>query len=285
MKIGSYSVPTYSLESLLIATKSIYETLGGKEANSEFIADVLGHAPKSGSFATKMADLKSYGLIEGRGSNIRVSELGKLATGFGQDVEQNEALLEIVRNIDLWRELLDRYDVNIKKENFWAILAQITGAERLIAKKKADSVRKAYLEAVEYIKSVGEPTETIPLNAQGDIEAAGRISAMETQSTTGLKTAILYIKYPDRSETRYEIKTEEDYQVGESLFKAIRTKLALKEAKSEEDKELATKILAAIQPVLDARKKDTQSESGSKSMTPEELKPEEPVENEKTQQQ
>lgn len=254
MKIGKYWTPTNRLGTLLEATTIIYDNYGGKEINADLIAAALKHSSNSGTFKTKLADLKTYGLIEGRGQQLTVTELAKQAT-FGEQAEKAEALRKIIWNVDLWRELWDSYATSIKKENFWAVLVKITGEERSIAQKKAESIRKVYLEAVEYIESAGEPVETpLELGAESS-EAVGRISNMEAQPTTVSKAAILYIKYPDRSETRYEIKNEKDYQVGETLFKSIRSKLGLTEG-GEEDKELAAKILEAVQSVLDVRKKD-----------------------------
>jgi hypothetical protein len=274
MKIGKYWIPTNRLEALLAATKKIYEATRGDETSAELIADVLKHSPNSGTFGTKMGDLRTYGLIEGRGEKITVTDLGKQATTFGDERERNEALQRIVRNVELWRILLDKYGVNIKKENFWLDLVKITGADRLDAKNKEAAVRKAYLEAVEYIKSVGEPIQTPLIEEMGEMETADRTVNMEAQPISGQKAAILYIKYPDNSETRYQIKTEKDYELGEMMYKAIRSKLDFKESRSEEDKDLATKILAAIQSVLDVRKKDAKSESG------EDKRPEKLAENE-----
>lgn len=42
-------------------------------------------------------------------------------------------------------------------------------------------------------------------------------------------TAILYIKYPDRSEIRLEIHNHEDIELGRVLFNAIEGKMGLEE--------------------------------------------------------
>jgi hypothetical protein len=147
MQIGNMKVPTNSLEVLLDATKKIYKDSSGKEISKARIAEILGHSP-GGTFSTKMADLRDYGLIEGRKNNILVTKLGKQATVPRDDSEKNAALLKAVKNIPLWKKLLEDVGTSIKPENFWHHLADITGAERSVAKDNADAVRKAYLKDV-----------------------------------------------------------------------------------------------------------------------------------------
>lgn len=157
MKIGTHTIPKYRLQGLIDDTKKIYEQFNGKETEPEYIAHTIGHQPKSGAFVQKLADMRSYGLIDRRGK-IKVSELGKQIT-YGTESEKTEALDKILRNIPLWGILLDKYGVNIKEETFWVDLAQITGVERLEAQTKANDIRKAYLEDVRYYKPVEKAQE------------------------------------------------------------------------------------------------------------------------------
>ncbi len=172
MKIGTHSIPKYRLPGLIEDTKKIYEQFNGKESELEFVAHTIGHLPKSGSFMQKLADLRSYGLIEGRGK-IKVSELGKKVT-YGTEPEKVEALEEIIKNIPLWGSIFDKYGVNIKEENFWVDLAQITSVERLEAQTKANEIRKAYLEDIRYYKPVEKPPESLNLPTQQIDEVINR---------------------------------------------------------------------------------------------------------------
>src|SRR5574341_1923354 len=116
MKIGTHSIPKYRLPGLIEDVKKIYEKFNGEESEPEYVAHVIGHQPKSGSFTQKLADMRSYGLIEGRGK-IRVSELGKKVT-YGTEPEKKEALDKLLRNIPIWGILLDKYGVNINGRLF-----------------------------------------------------------------------------------------------------------------------------------------------------------------------
>jgi hypothetical protein len=243
MKIGSYSIPLYRLDTLLDATKEIYEQFGGDEVSTELIGPVLGHAPKGGAFLQKMADLRSYGLISGTRDKIKVTELGKQVTLFTDDVEKNEALQEIIGNIPLWRIFLDKYGYDIDEKNFWVDLVRITGAERLDAQKEAKSVRRAYLKDVRYITPVDEPTKTPQDEEAVSREAADRTWSMEALPI-GSKTVQVNIKYPERNESRLEINDWGDYEIFKQYLESILSKLNIKkqaEPRKEDPQEDANK--------------------------------------------
>lgn len=223
MRIGKYSIPRFHLDSLLVATKKIYEQFNSDEVSSQDIAPILGLKASSGGFLQKLADLRSYGLIEGRKDKITVSELGKKAT-YGDDSEQTSAFEELVRNIPLWGKFLSKYGTSIKEENFWVDLARITGAERLDAKKKATAIRKAYLDDVKYIKSVGEPKTTPESDETVDAKAVDRTWKMEAQSTD-LRKASGYIWYPEYGQSPIEIRDDLSFAIAEKVMEAIRLDL------------------------------------------------------------
>lgn len=138
-------------------TKKIYDKFPNEEVESEFIAHAISYKPTGGAFKQRLADLRLYGLIEGRGK-IKVSELGKMAT-YGHETEKTDAFEKIIRKVPLWSIFLDKYKVSIKEENFWIDLAKITGVERPVAQTKAGFIRTAYMEDVKYLKPVEKTLE------------------------------------------------------------------------------------------------------------------------------
>lgn len=159
MKIGSYTVPNNRLRNLIEDAKKVYEKFPNEEVEAEFIAHTLDNSPTSGAFKQKLADLRSYGLLEGRGK-IRISELGKKVT-YGHEDEKRDAFEKIIKTIPLWGIFFDKYGVSIKEDNFWVDLAKITGLERPESQNKAEWVRKAYLEDVRYYKPVEKAQKPI----------------------------------------------------------------------------------------------------------------------------
>lgn len=230
MKIGKYTIPRYRLDTLLPATAKIYDQFKSEEVSTHDIAPILKLSATSGGFYQKMADLRAYGLIEGRKDKITVTELGKKAT-FGDADEKAEALGEVVRNIPLWSKFLSKYGNSIKPENFWVDLARITGLERPDSQKKAGFVRKAYLEDAQYIKSVGEPKKTLQNTSAYDFGTAGGIPNMQAQTTTVSEKARGIAASFDHKAS-IEITDEDSLEVAESILDLIRKKL--RQEKEEE---------------------------------------------------
>lgn len=242
MKIGKYSIPRFHLDSMLVATRKIYEQFNSDEISAEDIAPILGQKASSGGFLQKLADLRSYGLIEGKKDKIIVSELGKKAT-YGDDSEQTSAFEELVRNIPLWSKFLSKYGTSIKEENFWVDLARITGADRLESKKKAPAIRKAYLDDVKYTKSAGEPQTTLESGVVEGETAADRTWKMQVQSTA-VKKASGYIWYPEYGQSPIEIKDDLSFAIAEKVLEAIKLDLKKKqkETVSKDDESNSVKL-------------------------------------------
>ena len=227
-KIGKMKVPVNSLAVLLAATKEIYKESSGKEITKARIAESIGHAPGGGAFNDKIKDLKEYGLIEGRADRYIVTELGKKITIPRDDSEETAALLQAVKNIDLWKRLLEEVGTSINAANFWHHLENITGADRSVAKNNAETVMKAYLKDVELIKSVGEPKMEPESDEISDSEAADRKPTMDSQSV-GSKKASIDIGQ-DYGIARFEIRNQKDYDTAQNLLETIRSSLDLKKA-------------------------------------------------------
>jgi hypothetical protein len=225
MKIGSYTIPNNRLKDLIEDTKRIYEKFPSEEVEAEFIAHTIGNSPKSGSFRQKLADLRSYGLLEGRGK-IRVSELGKTIT-YGHASEKIEAFEKILKNIPLWGIFLDRYGISIKEDSFWVDLAKITGVERPLAQNKAEWVRKIYMEDARYLDIVKKPLESSDSNPKENDRIENKESSQPPQIVTN---AIGYIGFPEYSKAPIEIKDEISYNIAKQLLEAIGKKLKEKEA-------------------------------------------------------
>lgn len=236
MKIGTYTIPNNRLKDLIEDAKKVYEKFPNEEIESEFIAHSINNSPTSGSFKQKLADLRTYGLLEGRGK-IRISELGKKVT-YGHEDEKREAFEKIIRNIPLWGIFLDKYGLSIKEDNFWVDLAKITGLERPESQNKADWVRKSYLEDIRYYKPV-EKAQELGLEKSNQPERVFEPSnksenKMETpQFTQNTINAIGYIGFPEYSKAPIEIKDDMSYNIAKQLLEAIGNKLREKKPKEE----------------------------------------------------
>lgn len=232
MKIGDYTIPKQRLYPTLVdGVKKIYDKFGGEDTELSLIADVLGHKVTSGGFFQKLADMRAYGVITGRGK-VRVTDRGKKLTYPENEVEKMQALESIIRNIPLWDAIYSKFQLSPPDSNFWIDLRQITGVEAPEAKNKAESVRKAYMDDVKYLTPVEKPADA-PTSAPQTGEAIGRseIKVEAPQISTG---AIGYIGFPEYSRAPIEIKDEVSYTIAKQLLDAIGQRL--KKGKGEDVK-------------------------------------------------
>lgn len=177
MKIGKYDIPQFRLHPTLVeATKILYEQYKSEEAPDMLaVSKLLGHkSPKSGGFLTKLADMRSYGLITSRG--ITVTDLGKKLTYGETENEKNEAYKSALLNIPLWKELFGKFGKTLPTSNFWAQISKITGLEAPDAQKVEEIVRKAYLDDFRYVKEEKDLKEGMSrMSAQGEFDTSTAI--------------------------------------------------------------------------------------------------------------
>jgi len=160
VKVGKYDIPTFRLHPNLVdATRVLYENFKSEEAPDLLtVAKLLGHkTDKSGGFLTKIADLRSYGLLTSRG--VTVTDLGKKLTYGTSNEEKNEAFKEALLKIPLWKEFHGKFGKTLPTSNFWVELTKITGLEAPDAQKAEENVRNAYLADFQYVKEEKKPKD------------------------------------------------------------------------------------------------------------------------------
>ncbi len=95
---------------LLDAYTASFRQKGSIDLND--LAAVLNHSTtRSGSLLLKVTSMKSYGMLT-RWGKIYITEIGA-ALAYPKNREEEEALQKAVKNIPLWRELYNRYGVNL----------------------------------------------------------------------------------------------------------------------------------------------------------------------------
>lgn len=163
--------------------KKLYGKFGQDEVDQENVAQLWGHkSAKSSQFAfVKLGSLRRYGLIEGRGK-IKVSDLGRRLTYPKNDKEGNDAIVDAIKKVPLWKILFDSYTAkgeDLPTDTFWMDLRRIVGEDKLPpeeAKKTAKKVRKAYFEDLKYFKPGFKPTGEKEKLETGKIDTSTAIS-------------------------------------------------------------------------------------------------------------
>lgn len=127
----------------------LVEELDGEVSSKQMFADALGHSTaQSGSYITKVADARNYGILPKQG--LEATDLAFRVAHPKDDTEYREAIFEMYQNISLLSELYDHLDGNEPPSNLWSVLTEITGANRNEAKEAASDIRALYEEMLEY---------------------------------------------------------------------------------------------------------------------------------------
>jgi hypothetical protein len=154
MEIGDKTVPETRLSTLIPSVKALYGKFSSQEIDHETAASLLGHAtPRSGAYRQKIADLRSFDLIDSRGS-VRVSEIGRKLSYPNNPEEETQGLIEAISNVELWKLLYEKYTAKRIElpSDLWIDLRTWTGLPPETAKNKADFVRKAYYGDIKYLR-------------------------------------------------------------------------------------------------------------------------------------
>ncbi len=91
----------------------------------------------------KLAAMRSFGLVEGRGA-VMITDIGsKIANPLSREEEAN-ALRRALDSVPLWREIYQRFGIDLPND-FADHLAAIAGCTADEAAEKAEWLKKAYL--------------------------------------------------------------------------------------------------------------------------------------------
>jgi len=154
---GDFIIPENRLPVLVSLAATLSKELGDQEFNSERIRTTLDYKKKTTDFYNKLADLKLYGFLEGKGQKIRISELTKQA--LGDDEDRQEALEEIFQRIKLWKILQRDYAVeDIETDNFAGILSTLTGTP--VSIEDAEFIKDAYLNDLRSVKRFSKSSKS-----------------------------------------------------------------------------------------------------------------------------
>lgn len=221
MKIGNKSVPTTRLPELIDAVKTIYGKFGSKEIDDDTVSRLLGHSTsRSGAYKQKIADMRSFGLIDPRG-NVRVTERGRKVSYPNNQKEEQEGLIEAISGIELWKLIYDKYT---KKgltfpSDFWTDIRVWTGLPPEEAKNQAKSVKKLYLEDIKYIKPEFESEKE-----------GAELGAEKVDTSTAISEDVL-ARFTLKDIGYVDIKDKDTFQIAKAYLKVLAKKLGIAEEK------------------------------------------------------
>jgi len=143
-KLGKYDYPNAALCESIEDAKKIYDRFKEEEVNSKLVSETIGY--KGGTFYHRLAALRKYGLVTQRGK-VGITDLGKRITYPANKEIEMDAIEEAVTNVELFKVLYNKFDLELPKEKFWVNLVNITGAPAPDAQAKEDEIREVYTES------------------------------------------------------------------------------------------------------------------------------------------
>lgn len=176
-KLKKVDYPELSADDAIEAVRVINDKFHGEVNNIDSYAAALGHkTSKSGAFLTKLADIRKWGLIER--NNIRPTPFAQKILYPKNDKELSEARLEMLMHVPIFKTIYERLRGQLPGEDFWILIAEITGIERSEAQKEANKISKIYKDALNRLhiekKTTGQPESgrgMIPESKEGMFEA------------------------------------------------------------------------------------------------------------------
>ncbi|WP_282129241.1 hypothetical protein [Roseobacter litoralis] len=155
-KVRSPKFPSMSLKEAVLEIAKVYEAEDRNKMSRSVLAAHLGYTSLSGASASKIGALRHFGLIEGSGDSLWVSDLSiTLVLKSPKENEYLKAVKEAVRNPTLYNELLEKYSSKPSLANLEYNLIQ-----RGFLKKSAAGAAQDFLDSADFANCWVEETPT-----------------------------------------------------------------------------------------------------------------------------
>lgn len=231
-RLGSYSYPQVGVDSAIDYAAKVVNSLGTDNFDRGTLAAALGYKnPKSGTFSTRMADLKLYGIIDGRGESIHATDLAqRLVTPMPGEL--GHTIGEMMAQIPLFRELQERFRGRTPThEELLPVLINLTRADRLDVQKQVRAIHDRFVEAANratfspsQVPTGGPPAQAATSGAAEHEDAIE--AAPPPANIKEFKQGPLLVRVPDEVDALEELQD----------LVAMWLKRAEKRAKRDQDK-------------------------------------------------
>ncbi len=219
-KLGDYRYPTVVLSEAIKVAEVLVKQFRGAMLVSG-LAQALNMSEKGGGFLNKMAALRDYGLVEGRGT-LRVTPLAERIILPNSPAEAARAACEAFLRVDLFTELDRRLGDEVPDIDRLAIFLGEIARDRIQARRQARTIRRYYADYVTYLRNANatHAWDDTGLPAGGDDLPARRDSAAEQIE---LKAGTMHLKLP---------MSVASIEVVEGALSVLRTQLLAEDATS-----------------------------------------------------
>lgn len=141
--LADREIPQVTIDAAVESARKIAEQFKGSTFDRNALAAALGNkSANSGAFKQNIADLRRYGVLDGRADVLRATELVQRLAVPKDDSELAATILEMSNKIPLFRELYDHYKGSVPTaEDLLASLINMTKADRTVAASMVEPIR------------------------------------------------------------------------------------------------------------------------------------------------
>lgn len=145
------SYPEMDVSDAIRIAEKVVRQLKSLTFTKEALAQAIGlSTSNSGAFTHKLADLRKYGIIEGKLDDLRASELAKVIAIPKNVEERKNAVKTMVLGVPIYKELLDHFGERVPTEDELMSFL-LTKTDRLSASSMTNKVKKLYTEVLNQI--------------------------------------------------------------------------------------------------------------------------------------
>ncbi len=147
-RVRSPNYPAMSLRDAVEKIETVYRNVQQHSAPREVLAKALGYTGLNGASATALSALNKYGLLDGRGDDLRVSELALSILHPNSKEERAKAITEAALEPRLFAELNEKFRGDIPNDELLKNHLVRSG----FALNAVTHVIQSYRETSEFVK-------------------------------------------------------------------------------------------------------------------------------------
>jgi hypothetical protein len=200
-RVRSPNYPAISLRDALDKVSVLYKSLHNHPGPREVIAKGMGYASLNGSSMTAISALHKYGLLEGRGDEIKVSERAMRIMHPESGEERAAAIREAASEPQLFAELDDRFPGSVPNEE----LLRNYLLRRNFSSNAVSQVILSYRETKELVEAESRGYDSPVSTTEGPVVTHPQASSERPQG----------VPVPTQS---YNILQEDERQIVQYLF-------------------------------------------------------------------
>jgi hypothetical protein len=145
--LGDQEVPLMGIMEAAGIGKKVAIQFKNAPFDKPTLITALGYKGRSGASGVAVGDLRKYGLIEGSGGQLRVTDLAQKLALPTSPSELLDAYSEMIGKVPLYRRLDDHYAGRIPSEDeFFVSLLHMTGADRASAEAARGRIYRSLTE-------------------------------------------------------------------------------------------------------------------------------------------